>query len=263
MNVAIKNNHSSFFSFHTEFLYGTLKFGMLFCLIIEFLIKSICLKIMNATPEAISLLISRSSKKTLKLLDIKIKSNFHHIPRSGLIVANHCSYVDVLILASEIPSLFITSTEVKNSGWTGWVCKLAGCFFVERRNKNNLKNDINLLNIALLAEFLLVLFPEGTTNDGKSILTFKSSLFDCAIRSQQPIHNYCIKYEDPNEVIAYYGDMKIIPHLFKLCLNRKTVTAQLHFAGTLITETNDDRKSLSLLSRNKILNSFYSSSLKS
>lgn len=167
--------------------------------------------------------IQKISAFGLKLLNIEV-IKFGEIDKiqNSLIVSNHLSYVDVLILASAYPSLFVTSTEIKETFMLGKICKLAGCFFVERR-RSKLTSDIRLHELNLMKSrisqgFNVFLFPEGTSSNGSKVLSFKNSFFQVAVDCQIQVRPICLKYKGKNwEKVPWYGDMTFLDHLFQLC----------------------------------------------
>jgi len=126
-------------------------------------------------------LVSRYAIRGLYFLSINLDSNLPAKPIKGLMVSNHISYIDVLVLAAIQPSLFITSVEVKNSLGLGWIVKVAGCLFVERRSRAFLGAETKEIRKAIWGGTPVVLFPEGTTSEGKDILTCRPALFQSAI----------------------------------------------------------------------------------
>lgn len=168
----------------------------------------------------------------LKILNV----NVHHTGVGGevtnkLIVANHLSYLDVLILFSYYPALFITSVEIRETFLLGRVCKLAGCFFVERR-KNHRTPETKLLELQMMKEkfsqgFNVFLFPEGTSSDGQRVLPFKSTFFQLAVDSQTSVQPMCLKYQGESALrVPWHGDMTFADHLFNLCMQQE-ITAHL------------------------------------
>ena len=189
-----------------------------------------------------ALLIQDSSKRMLRALGIEVDTKILKEKNlSGLIVCNHLSYVDILVLSSEVPSLFITSIETMESGWVGKVCQLAGCLFVERRNRNNREEEMRQIEHVLSTGIPVVLFPEATSSDGKQVLPFRPALYECAIRANVPVHNFSLVYD--NDRVPYYGDMEIVPHLKEL-ITQGPIQATLSFLGTILPGPSDDRKSL-------------------
>ena len=160
--------------------------------------------------------------------------------RSGLIVANHLSYVDVLVLSRVAPFLFVTSVEVKHSFGLGLITRLAGCLFVERRSRTQLKSESSRIEEVLASRIPVVLFPEGTSSDGSDVLPFRPALFQSAIDAEVPVHLFQISYDD--DAVPYHGDHRFLSHLLKLC-SRKKIRARLRYLGRLRPEVGD-RKTL-------------------
>jgi len=90
-----------------------------------------------------------------------------------------------------------------------------------------------------------VLFPEGTSSDGQTVLPFKSSLLEPAARQTYPLSAGLIQYElvdgDVSEEVCYWKDMTLVPHLINLC-GKRAVQASVHFNH--LREGNADRKQL-------------------
>lgn len=203
-----------------------------------------------------ALLCQKYSKRVLKILNVELLKNRAAFEiTNGLVVCNHLSYLDILILSAEIPALFVTSIEVKNSGWAGKLSELAGCLFVERRSRENRDLEVEQIEIALSAGVPVVVFPEATSSDGQKVLPFKSTLYECAIRARVPIHNFMIRYQ--NEEVPYYGDMTLLTHLFKLTSVEK-VSACLDFLETFPVSETMERRALAQASEALIRKSYVS-----
>ena len=157
--------------------------------------------------------------------------------RGGLYVGNHLSYMDVLAVSSLVPACFVTSREIKESLGLGQICTMAGCLFVERRNKQNIHNEISELREGLQVGLNVAVFPEATSTNGEAVLRFRKPLFIGAIDSGSPVIPFCLNYrkvggEPINHItrdkIFWYGDMDFVPHLWSLA-NSGGVELDLHF----------------------------------
>lgn len=162
-----------------------------------------------------------------KILNIKVnfeKSTGGSTP--GLIVANHLSYVDVLILGSSHPALFITSQEIRETFLLGKICELAGCFFVERR-REKMTPGTKATEMAIMRKHLghghsVFLFPEGTSSDGSTVLPFKATFFQLAVDGKLSISPVVLNYlGESQKFVPWYGSMTFADHLFKLCTLKK------------------------------------------
>lgn len=165
----------------------------------------------------------RSARLILGILNIKYESDVAMRSESGkLLIANHLSYVDVLVLMAERPAIFITSVEMREIFFLGTIAQLGGCLFVERR-KRFLSRELQVEELKSLESHLIkgrdvFLFPEGTSSSGETILPFKATFFQPAIDSKISIQPFIIKYLGEDATLApWYGDMTFPSHLFKLC----------------------------------------------
>jgi 1-acyl-sn-glycerol-3-phosphate acyltransferase len=180
------------------------------------------------TRKRLLTIVSWTSKVVLEVLNInvdyKIATGFK--PNSNyLIVANHLSYLDVIILAAKFPSCFVTSTEVKASPFLGQLSRLAGCLFVDRQNKQNLKTEIKELRTALTDGMNVIVFPEATSTNGEDILRFRQPLFEASIATSKQILPITINYQKIDgqnidrlnrDIVCWYGEMTFFSHFMKV-----------------------------------------------
>ena len=147
------------------------------------------------------------------------------LDRAYFIVSNHLSYLDILILSSNLPSVFVTSREVEHTFLLGTACRFGGSVFVDRRDRNRISEDSQQLQRVMGEGFNLVVYPEGTTSDGTSVGPLKSSLFSAPIAAGKTILPLCIKYKSINgqpfsernsDTVCWYGDMSFAPHFVGL-----------------------------------------------
>lgn len=161
--------------------------------------------------------------------------------RPTLFVANHVSYSDIVVLGSLIEGSFIAKAEVSDWPFFGTLSRMARTVFVARRGPRAAEQRDEIA--ARLAENdNLILFPEGTSNDGLHVLPFKSALFsvaegtpDHAPLNVQPVS---IAYTRLDGIplnrslrphFAWYGDMSLLPHLLTLLgFSRPTVQVVFH-----------------------------------
>jgi 1-acyl-sn-glycerol-3-phosphate acyltransferase len=197
--------------------------------------------------------LQRSSRRVLGIFKTEIHS-FGAVPRSGLLVSNHLSYVDILVLASITPAMFVAKREVR--GWPvfGWFAKLAGTLFVDREHRSRVGETTNEIQAALDAGALVVLFPEGTSSNGETVLPFKSSLLEPAARQTHSLFAALIQYQiddgDVGEEVCYWKDMTLVPHLVNL-LSKRTIRASVRFKQ--LREGSTDRKVLAKQLHSEIL----------
>jgi 1-acyl-sn-glycerol-3-phosphate acyltransferase len=167
------------------------------------------------------------------------------IPASGLVVSNHLSYMDILVICATTPAVFVAKHEVRSWPVFGWFAILAGTVFVDRDRRSAVATVANEVESALREGALVVLFPEGTSSDGSSVLPFKPSLLQPVVQSNYPVTAARIEYEliDGNvgTEVCYWGDMTLMPHLLNL-MRKPSLMATLRFHTS--TAGREDRKGL-------------------
>lgn len=185
----------------------------------------------ESLPAARATWLQNSSRRLLRVFRIETQVA-GNIPSTGLLVCNHLSYLDVLVLSAVAPCVFVAKREVKHWPVFGWFVKLAGTLFVHREQRVQTPQAVDKIEIALRAGALVVLFPEGTSSNGETVLPFKSSLLEPAVRQTCSLTAGLLRYEladgDVSEEVCYWKDMTLVPHLINLCTKR-AVQASAHF----------------------------------
>jgi 1-acyl-sn-glycerol-3-phosphate acyltransferase len=142
------------------------------------------------------------------------------IPESGLLVSNHLSYLDIVLLAALRPCVFVSKKEVGDWPVFGTCAQLGGTIFVDRSRRCDVAGVSGQMREALAEGLLIVLFPEGTSSCGANVLPFKSALIEPALRLNCPVTaaavGYAIKTESVPDEICYWRDMSLVPHLLNV-----------------------------------------------
>jgi len=218
-----------------DFVIGTFKFILFLNFLLLFIFHhSIAFFLISEKRKRLKYFIksiSIYSNLALKVLSIRVDINQKlKVCNPYLIVANHQSYTDILILAAHYPSLFISSVEVQETPILGHLCELAGCSFVERRKSKRTEQtkikEFEEIKERLLDGANITLFPEATTTNGDTVLPFKSTFFQTVIDTQTSVLPVVINYQGESRfVVPWYGEMTFLDHLFRLCqLNEISVT---------------------------------------
>jgi 1-acyl-sn-glycerol-3-phosphate acyltransferase len=197
----------------------------------------------------------------LKIMGIKVgEKGFENIPRdSVLFVSNHTSYLDILVLGSKIKVRFTPKIEISKWPVLNWLVNMSLPVYISRSASKSLEEKKRIKDIIESGDSILV-FPESTTNDGNEVLPFKSSMFSVAepgvdthaddhiaIQPISIVYTHIdgeIADEHNMDKIAWYGDMKFLPHFWKL-LGCKGAKVKIMYHSELYYEDFGDRKSLS------------------
>ena len=190
--------------------------------------------------------LSRSSRRHLKIFGYSASVS-GDIPKAGLLISNHLSYLDVLAISAVTPAVFVSKAEVRKWPLFGWFAAISGTVFVDRQRRTQVGEVNREIEEALAAGALVVVFPEGTSTNGETILPFRTSLLEPAARGSHEISVGWLRYEledgdgDARQEVCYWGDHSFFPHVLHL-LGKKSIRATIRFAK--FQRTTDDRKVL-------------------
>lgn len=98
------------------------------------------------------------------------------VRRDVVFISNHISWIDILVIAGASGSAFVAKAEIRAAPIVGWLSTLNRTVFVAREDRTGVGEQIDRLREALADTWSVTIFPEGTTDDGRSLLPFKSSL---------------------------------------------------------------------------------------
>lgn len=177
--------------------------------------------------------------------------------RPLLLVANHVSWTDIIVLGSAFNGAFIAKAEVGDWPIIGPLARLQGTVMVERQRKRSADKQVSALAASLAQGQAMVLFAEGTTSDGTAILPFKSTLFGAARAAiaesgidQVMIQPVAIAYtrlgglpmgRRERALASWTGDEELVPHLRRL-LTLPPIHVELHFGTPIPFTLDSDRK---------------------
>jgi len=168
--------------------------------------------------------------------------------KGALFVGNHLTYADVLVISSRISACFVTSTEIKRAPVLGQICQMAGCLFVERKNKMNILNEVSELREGLEHGLNVAIFPEATSTNGEQVLRFRKPLYLAAVSAQSAVVPFCLNYRTvggrpidkvSRDSIFWYGDMDFAPHIWRLS-GSGGVEVDIHFLPPIPLSENSD-----------------------
>jgi len=203
-------------------------------------------------------------KISLMLFGVKINlknlDRYKGTKENYMIVSNHLSYLDIFVIYSVIPSVFVANSELEEEFPLGAVTKYGGGVFVERRNRSRLLNDINSISSVLDMGLNIVLFPEGTTSNGEGVAPFKTPFLKSAINTGANVLPLCINYKkidgesvdkENKNLIFYYESITFFEHFFRL-LKIKDIEVDLEALEEIEVNPKMTRKELSQIVYDKI-----------
>ena len=171
-----------------------------------------------ATPQGQQRRVGWWSARMLRLLGIALATR--GTPRGGatLVVANHISWLDILVINAVQPVRFVSKADVRHWPLIGWLVACAGTLFIERERKRDALRVVHQVADALKRGQTIAVFPEGTTSEGHGLLPFHANLLQAAIATETPIQPVALRFRDDTEAVsraaAYVGDTHLLRSLW-------------------------------------------------
>ena len=183
--------------------------------------------------EARAVWLQQCCRRLLRFLNVRVRYTGEP-PDHGLLVSNHVSYLDILVLGQRRPMVFVSKSEVRAWPFLGWLTACAGTLFIKRASKGDVLRIAEEFSPLIEQGSVIGLFPEGTSSDGRQVLPFRSSLLEPAVAKGWPVSAAWIGYslQDgsvPDEV-CYWGDMGFGSHLLNL-LSKERIDAWVAYGS--------------------------------
>jgi len=178
------------------------------------------------------------------------------VARGCLLVANHVSWLDVPVLGSQAEMGFLSKAEVRRWPLVGWMSAIADTLFIER-GANQVGRVGAQIASGLALGRTLVIFPEGTTSDGREVRRFHPRLFAVVQRPGLRIQPVALGYRSgsdqaPDTSVAYVGGDTLVANLWRV-IRHPGLVAEIRFLPPMEPRAGEDRRSLSARARRHIV----------
>jgi lyso-ornithine lipid O-acyltransferase len=177
-----------------------------------------------------------------------------HLKRDVFFIANHVSWVDILALAGASGTAFVAKAELNAAPVVGWLSRLNRTVFVKRENRLGVAEQINALKEALVDNWSVTVFPEGTTTDGQSLLPFKTSML--SVLDPPPpgvlVQPVVLDYGAVAEWIGWIGEESGINNAKRVLSRKGTFRLRIHYLEPFSPEYHRGRKAIGVEARARI-----------
>jgi 1-acyl-sn-glycerol-3-phosphate acyltransferase len=184
--------------------------------------------------------------------------------RGVLMVSNHTSYFDIIVLSGAARVSFVAKQDVNSWPFFGTLARLQETVFVKREARSQTGVARDEIRERLRQGDALVLFPEGTSDDGNAVLPFRSALMGAAEAEvgtgdmgqveHVPVQPVSVSYvglhgipmgRENRPLFAWYGDMELVPHLWE-ALKSGPLDAVIEFHPPMTVDSIGGRKALAV-----------------
>lgn len=173
------------------------------------------------------------SARVLTILRIEVQTTTpptEHAPHA-LWVANHVSWLDILVIQSLQPCIFVAKREVKHWPLVGALAQACGVIFVDRSSASAAKEMVNDVATALQRGYCVAGFPEGTSSEGLQVQLFHANLFEAALFMDTPVQPLALRYVHAHNhtlctQAAFIGELDFLTSLHQV-MEQKNVIAKV------------------------------------
>lgn len=168
-------------------------------------------------------------------------------PASGpvLLVSNHISWLDIPLLHAARHCRFISKSDVKGWPIIGTLATAAGTLYIQRSSRRDAMRMITAMADAFKRGEILAVFPEGTTGDGRELLSFHSNLLEAAVQVDAPVQPVGLRFVDgqtgqPSFAATYVGDETLLGSIWRV-LSAEQLMAVVHYGEPQHAQGRDRR----------------------
>ncbi len=154
---------------------------------------------------------------------VRVEGTF---PDRGIVISNHLGYLDIVAFAAQHKCVFVSKAELVDEFLVGWMTTMAGTVYVERGRGGSAQRAKSDMEAAADAGLPIVIFPEGTTSNGSSVLKFHSGLLSQVVEAGQPVIAAFLSYRFTkdngpgvtvaNDVCFWQDDISLFMHIFRM-----------------------------------------------
>lgn len=198
------------------------------------------------SPEQTEATVNQWSRDMLRIMGVQLVVR-GQAPAAGpcLVVANHVSWLDILVINAAQPVRFVSKSDVLHWPLIGRLVAGAGTLFIERESRRDALRMVQHMAERLQAGDRVAVFPEGTTGDGQSLLPFHPNLLQAAIAADAPIVPVALRYlraesQERHTAPVFVGSTTLVASIWTT-LRARELTAVVHYTEAQTAQGRDRR----------------------
>lgn len=172
----------------------------------------------------------QTAKLLLQVHSVEVEESGQPPAGVALVVSNHVSYLDPLVILARFPALPIAKEEVRRWPVIGALCERSGVQFVARSHSTSGASVLRSMARAMRDGASILNFPEGTTTGGGRVLPLKPACFGAARIAGVPVVPVAIRWESP--ALSWTGDASFLPHYLGIAA-RDRIRVRLQWGAAL------------------------------
>jgi 1-acyl-sn-glycerol-3-phosphate acyltransferase len=179
-----------------------------------------------------------------RLCGVRVRVEGPPLEPHSFVVANHTSWLDILILGGSVGAAFVSKDEVQRTALIGWLADQNRTLYIDRAARRDSHEQVRRITEALAGPKPLAVFPEGTTGDGRHLMPFRSTLLEAvspppAGTSVRPV---AIDYGEFADVVGWHSGEGGMANVKRVLGHRGAMDVTVRLLPAL--PPSDDRKAL-------------------
>jgi 1-acyl-sn-glycerol-3-phosphate acyltransferase len=185
------------------------------------------------SPEQTEATVAQWSRDMLRIMGVRLEVCGPAPSGSCLVVANHISWLDILVINAAQPVRFVSKADVLRWPLLGRLVAGAGTLFIERESRRDAVRMVQIMAERLQAGDRVAVFPEGTTGDGRSLLPFHPNLLQSAIAADAPIVPVALRYvransQERHDAPVFVGNTTLVASIWTTLRARELTAVVLY-----------------------------------
>jgi len=166
-------------------------------------------------------------KLVTKILGIKTTLSGKFTEEKGVFISlNHQSYLDYFVCNNITSGSFVSTVEFRNVFFFGFIAKLVGCVFIERRSRKNLENELQAVSNQLKNKVNIFIFPEAKATCGDEVIRFRRPFFRSAFENKTTIQLVTVNYQIAPKLkhdFIWHMNSPFLKHLWNVLAHKEII----------------------------------------
>lgn len=162
------------------------------------------------------------ARRALAILGIHLETHGQGVSGRCMVVSNHVSWLDILILSAAEEPHFVAKSDIADWPVIGWIATTVETFYIRRGRGGSRPLLDKLIPWLKTGNESFVVFPEGTTTDGQDVLPMHARLFSAAVEAGVPVQPVALRYSlDARgvDIAPFIGDDTLLAHIFRVLVS--------------------------------------------
>ena len=200
-------------------------------------------------------LVNAWSNGLLRVFGLRVRRFGTPLDGPVVFVANHVSWVDIVVLHSQRMMGFVAKREI--AGWplVGWLARMGETIFHQRGSTESLGGVLHEMLARLRAGRAVGVFPEGRTRDGRAVGPFHARIFLAAVEADAPVQPVALRYGARGTAqtrIAFQPGEDFAGNFLRL-LGEPARMVEVHFLAPILPGDAEGRRRIAERAREPIL----------